>query len=48
MKVFRIPYGDYIDTLIQTVNTCGYKPIQWDVDTLDAETNTFLFLTLSL
>ena len=43
MKVFRPPYGDYNDTLIQTVNACGYKPIQWDVDTLDTETNTFLF-----
>ena len=42
MKVFRPPYGDYNDTLIQTVNACGYKPIQWDVDTLDTETNTFL------
>ena len=35
MKVFRPPYGDYNDTLIQTVNACGYKPIQWDVDSLD-------------
>ena len=42
MKVFRPPYGDYNDTLIQTVNACGYKPIQWNVDTLDTETNTFL------
>ena len=35
MKVFRPPYGDYNDTLIQTVNACGYKPIQWDIDSVD-------------
>lgn len=35
MKVFRPPYGDYNDTLIDTVNNCGYYPIQWDVDSLD-------------
>ena len=35
MKVFRPPYGDYNDTLIDTANACGYYPIQWDVDSLD-------------
>ena len=35
MRVFRPPYGDYNDTLIETVNACGYYPIQWDVDSLD-------------
>lgn len=35
MKVFRPPYGDYNDTLIETANACGYYPIQWDVDSLD-------------
>ncbi len=33
--VFRPPYGDYNDTLIDTANACGYYPIQWDVDSLD-------------
>jgi polysaccharide deacetylase family sporulation protein PdaB len=35
MILFRPPYGDYNDTLIQTANECGYFPIQWDVDSLD-------------
>ncbi len=35
MQVFRPPYGDYNDTLIDTANACGYYPIQWDVDSLD-------------
>lgn len=34
MSVFRPPYGDYNDTLIQTLKDCGYHGIQWDVDTL--------------
>lgn len=37
MKVFRPPYGDYNDTLIDAVNACGYHAIQWDVDTQDAK-----------
>lgn len=35
MKVFRPPYGDYNDTLINTLKDCGYYGIQWDVDSLD-------------
>lgn len=35
MVVFRPPYGDYNDTLIDTVKKCGYNAIQWDVDSLD-------------
>lgn len=35
MHVFRPPYGDYNDTLIETANQNGYFPIQWDVDSLD-------------
>ncbi len=35
MKVFRPPYGDYNDTLIDTVKECNYSAIQWDVDSLD-------------
>ncbi|MDD6212438.1 MAG: polysaccharide deacetylase family protein [Clostridiales bacterium] len=35
MKLFRPPYGDYNDTLVQTVKACGYSCIQWDVDSLD-------------
>lgn len=35
MSVFRPPYGDYNDTLIETLKDCGYHGIQWDVDSLD-------------
>lgn len=32
MCVFRPPYGDYNDNLINVVKECGYNAIQWDVD----------------
>lgn len=35
MILFRPPYGDYNDTLIQVARECNYYPIQWDVDSLD-------------
>lgn len=35
MTLFRPPYGDYNDTLIKAAKSCGYYPIQWDVDSLD-------------
>lgn len=35
MCLFRPPYGDYNDTLINMVEDCGYYAIQWDVDSLD-------------
>ncbi len=33
MCLFRPPYGDYDNIVIQTAEECGYYPIQWDVDT---------------
>ena len=33
--LFRCPYGEYNDTVIETVNNMGMKPIQWNVDSLD-------------
>lgn len=42
MRVFRPPYGDYNDTLIETAESCGYHAIQWDVDTLVIKRNIFL------
>ena len=33
--LFRCPYGEYDDHVIQTVNDMGLKTIQWDVDSLD-------------
>ena len=35
VTLFRPPYGDYNDTLINTCNEMGLYPIQWDVDSLD-------------
>lgn len=33
--LFRPPYGDYNDLLIQTCRENGYYVIQWDIDSLD-------------
>ncbi len=35
MTLFRPPYGDYNDTLIDAAGELGYHTIQWDVDSLD-------------
>lgn len=35
MCLFRPPYGDYNDNLIQSAEACGYYTIQWSVDSLD-------------
>ncbi len=35
MNLFRPPYGDYNDTLIDAANGSGYHVVQWDVDSLD-------------
>lgn len=35
MDLFRPPYGDYNDMVIQTATNCNYYSIQWDVDSLD-------------
>lgn len=35
VTLFRPPYGDYDDLLIDTSNAMGIYPIQWDVDSLD-------------
>ena len=33
--LFRCPYGEYDDHVIDTVNALGVTAIQWDVDSLD-------------
>ena len=33
--LFRAPYGEYDDHVIDTVNSMGIHTIQWDVDSLD-------------
>ena len=35
VEVFRPPYGDYDDLLIETATELGLYTIQWDVDSLD-------------
>lgn len=35
MCLFRPPYGDYNNCLIETANTLNYHVIQWSVDSLD-------------
>lgn len=35
MNLFRPPYGDYNDTLINATDELGYHCVQWDVDSLD-------------
>lgn len=35
VELFRPPYGDYNDRLIETASEEGYFTIQWDVDSLD-------------
>lgn len=35
VTLFRPPYGDYDDLLIDTCRDMGIMPVQWDVDSLD-------------
>lgn len=35
MNLFRPPFGEYNNTVIETLKECGYYTIQWDVDSLD-------------
>jgi len=34
-KLFRPPFGDYNNTVINTVNSLGFVPVQWSIDSLD-------------
>ena len=35
MTLFRPPYGDYNNQVVEMADSMGYYPIQWDVDSLD-------------
>lgn len=35
MFLFRPPYGDYDNHVIENVTECGYYAIQWSIDSLD-------------
>ncbi len=34
-NLFRAPYGDYSNSVLETAEKLGYYTIQWDVDSLD-------------
>ena len=33
--LFRAPFGEYNDKVIECVRASGHEPIQWDIDTID-------------
>ena len=35
MNLFRLPYDNYDDSVIRNIQSCGYYPIQWSVDSFD-------------
>ncbi len=35
MELFRPPFGEYDNKVIEAAEECGYHTIQWDVDSLD-------------
>jgi len=35
MVLFRPPYGDYNNTVLEAATSCNYYSIQWDVDSGD-------------
>lgn len=35
IELFRPPYGDYNNSVVETARELGYYTIQWDVDSLD-------------
>ena len=35
MNLFRPPYGDYNNTLVEVCKDMGYHCVQWDIDSLD-------------
>ncbi|NLK20848.1 MAG: polysaccharide deacetylase family protein [Epulopiscium sp.] len=35
MNLFRPPFGEYNNTVMEAAQQCGYYVVQWDVDSLD-------------
>jgi len=35
MHLYRPPFGEYNDTVLDAAKECGYYSIQWDIDSLD-------------
>ena len=42
MTLFRPPYGDYNNQVVEMADSMGYYPIQWDVETLETVSYTHL------
>ncbi len=36
-NLYRPPFGEYNDTVLDAAKACGYYAIQWDVDTLETK-----------
>lgn len=34
-SLFRPPFGEYSNTVLETAKKCGYQTIQWSIDSLD-------------
>jgi peptidoglycan/xylan/chitin deacetylase (PgdA/CDA1 family) len=39
MNLFRPPYGDYNNTVLDVAKSMGYHTVQWDIDTIDIKVN---------
>jgi peptidoglycan/xylan/chitin deacetylase (PgdA/CDA1 family) len=39
MNLFRPPYGDYNNTVLDVAKSMGYHTVQWDIDILDIKVN---------
>lgn len=35
MVLFRPPYGDYDNDVVEVADSMGYYPVQWDIDSMD-------------
>lgn len=48
VELFRAPFGDYDDLLVETAQSMGLYTIQWDVDSLDWKNLTASEITLRI
>lgn len=46
VELFRAPFGDYSDKMLNLADSMGLKTIQWDVDTLDWKDLTATDITM--
>ncbi len=48
MHLFRPPFGEYTNDVIETATENGYYTIQWDIDTLEIKIIYFISFILSI